>query len=77
MLLDFSPEMLPHPLACTGLFGPLCYYLLIGFHGEGRFRVVSVFDLIFLGQTPGRTSSGVVCCEAHVSHEVGEVSSVK
>lgn len=48
-----------------------------GFHGEGGFRVVSVFDLIFIGQTPGRTSSGVVCCEAHVSHGVGEVSSVK
>lgn len=39
--------------------------------------MVSVFDLIFIGQTPGRTSSGVVCCEAHVSHGVGEVSSVK
>lgn len=28
MLLDFSPGMLPHPLAWAGLFGPLCYYLL-------------------------------------------------
>lgn len=33
--------------------------------------MVSVFDLIFIGQTPGRTSSGVVCCEAHVSQWSG------